>query len=172
MPEVLISFVDGEVMHASIDDLTFDIPVIAAEIQSIDPNCELALFPLASIRQMIVGNIEQAPDPEELEQWDKTAFHFVDGQVLRAWIAPDAVLGRHGGIWQVVEPDSIEMRRFAIPYSALKGVYRLRQWDSRVIKDRTIGDGADQLARVMAERAAQSDETPVAQRALINRMRS
>ena len=149
----MITFVDGEVLHASVENLSFELPILSAEIQSIDFNCELALFPLTAIRQMVVGDPEPAPDPGELETWDKTAFHFADGQVVRAWIAPGAVLGVHGGLWQVVEPDSLELRTFAIPYSSLKGVYRLRQWDSRIGSERDNGKGdPEQLARVLSER--------------------
>ena len=114
------------------------------------------------------------PTNSELETWDKTAFHFADGQVLRAWIAPGATLGVHGGIWQVVEPDTLELRTFAIPYSALKGVYRLRQWDSRVGTERDNGaSSTEALARVPSERATEQSGVGTDQRsALIDRMKS
>jgi hypothetical protein len=172
MSRVIITFHDGEVIHAGIDDLSFSLPIVSAEVQSIDPNCEIALFPLAAIRQMVIGDIETAPDPEVLNSWDRTAFHFADGQVFRAWIDPDAELGLHGGTWRVVEPDSIEMRTMGIPYSSLKGVYRLRQWDSRTTSERTGGSGGvEQLVRVLAERSQANDKPPAPDNTLINRIR-
>jgi hypothetical protein len=168
---VIISFHDGEVIHAGIDDLTFSLPVLSAQVQSIDPNCEVALFPLAAIRQMVIGDIETAPDPEVLANWDRTAFHFTDGQVYRAWIDPEAQLGQHGGTWRVVEPDSVEMRMVGIPYSSLKGVYRLRQWDSRTTSERAGSGGVEQLARVLAEQDQAATTAAAPKKALLNRIR-
>jgi len=171
MSRVIITFHDGEVIHAEIEDLSFSLPIVSAEVQSIDPNCEIALFPLAAIRQMVIGEIETAPDPEVLNSWDRTAFHFTDGQVFRAWIDPDAELGMHGGTWRVVEPDSIEMRTMGIPYSSLKGVYRLRQWDSRTASERAGSGGVEQLVKVLAERSEAGNTAPAPQTVLINRIR-
>jgi hypothetical protein len=171
MAKVIISFHDGEVIHAGVDDLSFSLPVLSAEVQSIDPNCEIALFPLAAVRQMVIGDIETAPDPDVLNRWDRTAFHFADGQVFRAWIDPNAELGLHGGTWRVVEPDSVEMRTLGIPYSSLKGVYRLRQWDSRTTSERSGGDGVEQLAKVLAEQDQATNVAAPPKKALINRIR-
>ena len=38
MPLVLISFVDGEIVHADVDDLSFDRPLLEAEVRGADPN--------------------------------------------------------------------------------------------------------------------------------------
>jgi hypothetical protein len=171
MSKVIITFHDGEVTHAEIEDLSFALPIVSAEVQSIDPNCEIALFPLDAIRQMVIGDIETAPDPEILGSWDRSAFHFTDGQVFRAWIDPDAELGMHGGRWRVVEPDSIEMRTLGIPYSSLKGVYRLRQWDSRTTSERAGTNGVEQLVKVLAERSDAADKAPAPQPTLMNRIR-
>ena len=155
MPDVVISFVDGEIIHAATPEITFDLPIIEAEILSVDANTEIALIPLQAIRQIIVGDVLAAPEAEEIAEWDLAVFRFLDGQVLRASIAPDAMLGRHGGVWRAVEPDSDEMRTLAIPYSALKGVFRVRQWDGRALSDRMRsgpGERLDQLARILAER--------------------
>ena len=45
MPLVLISFLDGEIVHAEIYDLSFDRPLVEAEVRGADPNNERALFP-------------------------------------------------------------------------------------------------------------------------------
>lgn len=158
---LLIVFCDGEVLAAETAELHFDLPVIEAEITNIDSNGERAILPLGGIRQMIVGDPEPAPPETEMAAWDRAAFHFLDGQVLRAWIAPDVLLGAHGGIWPVVEPGSDELRRLAIPYSSLKGVFRLRQWDGRSAGERAAHkDGApvhlEHMVRVLAEREARA----------------
>jgi hypothetical protein len=173
MPNVVISFVDGEVLHAETPEITFDLAVLEAELRSVDPNGERAIFAVTAIRQLIVGDPLPAPPAEVVAAWDRAAFHFSDGEVLRASIAPDALLGRHGGIWHIVEPGGDELLTLAIPYAALKGVYHIRQWDSRSLGDRGEEDQLDQLARVLAERevyAARGNSEPP-RRALLSRMR-
>ena len=113
MPDVVISFVDGEVLYAEVPEITFDLPVLEAEVRNVDPNSEFALFPVTAIRQLIVGDVEPAPHPDTVAEWDRAAFHFADGHVLRASIAPDVLLGRHGGIWRLVEQGSDELRTIA-----------------------------------------------------------
>ncbi len=171
MPLVLISFLDGEIVHAEVHDLSFDRPLVEAEVRGADPNNELALFPLTAIRQLVVG--QPVPAPADLAGWDRAAFHFVDGQVLRASVAPDSVLGRFGGLWRAVEPGSPEMRILGIPYSSLKGVFKLRQWDSRPVGARS-GAAAhlNQVARILAERdGGGTASPPVHEHPLISRVR-
>ena len=55
-------------------------------------------------------------------------------------------------MWHIVEPGSTELRTIAVPYAALKGVYQIRQWDSRPAGERDEHAELDQLARVLAER--------------------
>lgn len=172
MPAVLISFMDGEMLYAETPELTFDRQVVEAELHSVDPNSDRALFPLTAIRQLIVGDLEPAPEAAVVSEWDRAAFHFVDGEVLRASISPDVYLGRHGGVWRLVEPGARELQTVAIPYAALKGVYRIRQWDSRPLSERTAEGRFDQLARILADRevSATTDGAPH-RRALLARMR-
>src|ERR1700740_1435202 len=102
MPSVLISFLDGEMLYAETADLSFDQQVVEAELHGGDPKHERALFPGTAIRTLIVGDSEPAPEERAVAQWDRAAFHFVDGEVLRASISPDVQLGRHGGVWRLV----------------------------------------------------------------------
>ncbi len=171
MPLVLISFLDGEIVHAEVGDLSFDRPLVEAEVRGADPNNERALLPLTAIRQIVVG--QSAPAPEDLSGWDRAAFHFLDGQVLRASVAPDSLLGRFGGLWRAVEPGSPEMRTLGIPYSSLKGVFKLRQWDSRPVGARSGADThLDQVARILAERDGGGTASPPAPRhPLISRVK-
>ncbi|MDQ2959933.1 MAG: hypothetical protein M3R48_02645 [Candidatus Dormibacteraeota bacterium] len=172
MPTVIISFSDGEVLHAEIPELTFDLPVIEADVRGVEPNNQRAILPLTAITQIVVGLPVPAPDATVVAGWDRAAFHFLDGQVIRASIAPDAVLGRHGGIWQVVEPNGAELITLALPYCALKGVFQVRQWDSRPFADRAPGDRIDPVTRVLAERERHLEEmtTPEQRRPLMSRV--
>ena len=175
MPDVLISFLDGEVLHAATPELTFELPIIEAEMRGVDANIEQALFPLSAVRLLVIGDSQAPPDETELATWDRAVFHFLDGQSLRVSIAPEAHLGRHGGIWHTVEPGSDELRVLAIPYTALKGIYRVRHWDSRsVIERRTLEDPdarLDQLARILAERDEAGTDLSRPQKPLMDRVR-
>jgi hypothetical protein len=168
---VLISFLDGEIVHAEVGDLSFDRPLLEAEVRGADPNNERALFPLTAIRQLVVG--QPVPAPDDLTGWDRAAFHFLDGQVLRASVAPDSILGRFGGLWKAVEPGAPELRTLGIPYSSLKGVFKLRQWDSRPVAARSGAEGhINQMARILAERdAGGTTPTPAHEHPLISRVR-
>lgn len=172
MPAVVISFVDGEVLHAEIPELTFDMPVVEAEVRGVEPNNQRAILPLTAITQMVLGVPEAAPPDEEVEGWDRAAFHFIDGQVVRASIAPGAQLGRHGAIWRIVIPGGSDLITLAIPYCALKGVFQVRQWDSRPLAERGGGDRIDTVTRVLAERERHLEElaTPEQRRPLMSRM--
>lgn len=155
-------FHDGELIYAQVADLRFDLPVLEADIVNLDSNSERAILPLAAIRQIIVGASQPAPSRDQLREWDRAAFHFLDGQVLRAFVGPDTMLGAHGGIWPVVEPDTDELRTLAVPYTSLKGVFRLRQWDGRSMNERSLrGAGQaghlEQTVRILAEREARAN---------------
>jgi hypothetical protein len=175
---VVISFLDGEVLFAETPEIAFDLPVIEARVENVAANSEQALIPTTAIRQIMVGDVEQAPDAITLEGWDKAVFHFIDGQVLHAFIAPEAALGRHGGVWRLVERGSDELRTLAVPYTSLKAVFRVRVWDSRSANERAARDAGvsphlDNVVRVLAERERrahggmrQEEEAP-----LISRMR-
>jgi len=107
----------------------------------------------------VVGHPEKAP--AEASRWERAAFHFIDGQVLRASVAPDSHLGRFGGMWRAVEPGVDEMRTIGIPYTSLKGVFKLREWDSRPAGTGSRGEGRPGLvARVLAEREGSPGPAP------------
>lgn len=171
MTAIVISFMDGEVLHAEAHELTFELAILEAELRSVDPNGERALFAVSAIRQVLVGDPRPAPSADEVERWDRAAFHFSDGEVLRASIAPQALLGRFGGVWDVVEPGAGVVRTIGIPYAALKGVFRIRQWDSRPFGERGEEDQLDQLARVLSERETAGNGVAPHHRALLSRMR-
>jgi hypothetical protein len=172
MPAVVISFVDGEVLHAEVPEITFEMPVIEAEVRGVEPNNQRAILPLTAITQMVVGEAEPPPPDSVVEGWDRAAFHFIDGQVLRASIAPQALLGHHGGIWKIFVPGGTEVLTVAIPYCALKAVFHVRQWDSRPLGERANGEHVDTVTRVLAERERHLEElaTPEQRRPLMSRI--
>jgi len=161
MPRVVVLFHDGELLFAETPEITFDLPVIEADVRNVDSNAERAIIPLVAVRQLLLEEVAEPPPDDELQTWDRAAFHFLDGHVLRAWVGPAARLGVHGGIWEVVEPQGLERRTLAIPYTSLKGVFRLRQWDSRPAAERAARAAGvpihlEQMVRVLAERESRA----------------
>lgn len=178
MPVVVVTFHDGEVLHVETPDLTFDLPVLEAEIRSVGSNSLRAILPLTAIRQIVFGDPEPAPTSDVLATWDRAAFHFTDGEVLRAWIAPDVHLGMYGGVWRIVRPGSDEIRVLAAPYSSLKGVFQLREWDSRSLPERrgraqAAASRVDTIVRALAERETRQIRRPLgpAPTPLLDRLR-
>ena len=157
MPAAMISFLDGEVLYADVDDVSFDVPVLEARVRNVDSNSDRALFPLTAIRQILIGEVSAAPGGDTVEKWERAVFRFLDGQVMRASIAPRPTLGRHGGIWECVEPGGTEIRRLGIPYAALKAVFEVQAWDGRSGAERggrgDAGAETERLARILTERA-------------------
>ncbi|GAC1342158.1 MAG: hypothetical protein NVSMB29_13540 [Candidatus Dormibacteria bacterium] len=176
MPAVQICFVDGEILYAEVDDLSFDAPVIEAQIRNVDANSDWALLPCTAIQHMLVGDPEPVPESDNVDAWERAVFRFADGGVLRALIAPDAELGRHGGVWRCLREDDDEVRRLAIPYAALKAVFRVRAWDSRSRAERSAEapetQQAEQLARILAERSRAPGDPAEARPVLLERVRS
>ena len=175
MPAAMISFLDGEVLYADIDDLSFDVPVLEARVRNVDSNSDHALFPLSAIRQLLIGEITSAPEPPVLDTWERAAFRFLDGQVMRAYIAPRPTLGRHGGIWECVEPEANELCRLGIPYAALKAVFEVHDWDGRTLAERSNTTGAapngDRLARILNDRSGPGAKPALDDKALLARLR-
>lgn len=171
MPLVVICFLDGELLHAEVPDLDFDLPVLEAAVRTVDHNSEQALIPLTGVRRIIVGGGQPLPSGDVLETWDRAVFRYLDGQVLRARIAPDSRIGVHGGIWDLVESGSDRLSTVAIPFATLKGVFQVRHWDSRPLHERARGRQArtEQLVRLLAERESRSNDPPQESATLIGR---
>lgn len=173
MPDIIINFHDGEILHGRIDDLAFDHPLLRVDIRSVHPNNERALVPLAAIREMIVEGPLPPPDGLAVRSWSRTAFHFVDGGVLRASVSPETSLSRYAGIWKLIEPGANDIQVLAIPYSSLKAVFDIRTWDSRpLLEQRTAGAEEEQRVRTLAHQGApHAAELHRPQRPLLNRIR-
>ena len=180
MPELVVSFIDGEMLYASATRFDLEGPVLDLEISSLGHSAERALIPLGAVRQIRVGEPRPAPSAERLAACPKLAIHFIDGEVLRAWAVTTAVLQRYGGIWDLVAPGGAERHSVALPYSALKAVFSCRQWEPLGVgaASPATADGArareiERLATVHSarERHRLDGWTPPAPPRLLRRLR-
>jgi hypothetical protein len=136
VPEVILSFLDGETVYGEVAALQLDEPFLEVEMHSLDGNARHALVPAAAVRQVEARTapaLEEGRRPEELP---RVALHFLDGQVLRAQVVSPATLQRFGAVWDLVEAGREERRLIAIPYTALKAAFYVRHWDTRRPGDR------------------------------------
>lgn len=150
MPEVIVSFLDGELLYGDLPLLHMDDPFLEIELQSLGGNLKQALVPVSAVRQIDATGTPPPPSDKPLEQMAKVALHFLDGQVQRALVVTPASLQRFGAIWDVVETATGERRIFAVPYTSLKAAFYVRHWDTRRPEART-GSPAEVEQRRLAE---------------------
>jgi hypothetical protein len=150
VPEVIVSFLDGELLYGDLPLLHMDDPFLEIELQSLGGNLKQALVPVSAVRQIDATGTPPPPSDKPLEQMAKVALHFLDGQVQRALVVTPASLQRFGAIWDVVETATGERRIFAVPYTSLKAAFYVRHWDTRRPEART-GSPAEVEQRRLAE---------------------
>lgn len=148
MPEVLLTFLDGEVMAAETPLIDFTRPIL--EVRSLEPgsnNREL-IVPMSSLKYIVFGGeVEHQEDPEEA--MFKVVIHFHDHEVLRGYAGRQTLGGPLGIIYTLLDPNRDVRRRVGIPYSAVKAIFKVKTWDSRV---GTEPGGYGQVARILADR--------------------
>ena len=164
MTEVVLAFLDGELMHGSVAALQLDDPFLEVELHGLDANNRQALVPAASLRQVDQVLVPELDAEVEVEALPRVALHFQDGQVFRAHVLTPAALQRYGAVWDVVEAGTREHRTLAIPYTALKAAFYVRHWDTRRPQDRSGDDPRDRerarLAEIMSRRSRAAVSEP------------
>ena len=150
MPEVLVAFLDGEVVPAEAPLIDFHSPVL--QLTAVEPggnNREL-IAPLSSIKYLVFGGEEEVAEGEAPAQ-AKVVIHFTDHEIIRAYAGRDTLGGPHGIIYSLLDPDRMVRRRIGVPYSAVKAIFKVKRWDSRGAHP---GPTFARVARILAEREA------------------
>ena len=164
MIDVVLAFLDGELMHGSVSSLQLDDPFLEVELHGLDGNNRQALVPAASLRQVDQAEVGELAADVVVESLPRVAIHFQDGQVFRAHVLSPAALQRYGAVWDVVEAGTREHRTFAIPYTALKAAFYVRHWDTRRPPDRADADPRDRerarLADILSRRSRAAVSEP------------
>ncbi len=131
MPEVIVSFLDGEVLYGELPVLHLDDPFLDMDLHTMDGNARQALVPVSAVRQVDEKDVKLSGAVPALDDLPRVALHFIDGQVLRAHVVTPASLQRFGSLWDVVDARTGERRLVGIPYTALKAAFYVRRWDTR-----------------------------------------
>lgn len=146
MPEVVVSFLDGEVLYGELPVLHMDDPFLDLDLHTMDGNARQALVPVSGVRQVDLTKVSQPGNEVDLKDLARVALHFVDGQVMRAHVVNPASLQRFGSVWDIIDAKSREHKMCAIPYTALKGAFYVRRWDTRPPLERSSSVASAQAA--------------------------
>jgi hypothetical protein len=159
VPEVVVSFLDGEVLYGDLPGLQMDDPFLDLDLHTLDGNARQALVPVSGVRQIDLTKVAQPGDQIDIKELARVALHFIDGQVLRAHVVKPASLQRFGAVWDIIDAKSREHKICAIPYTALKGAFYVRRWDTRspLERSRSVASGeGHRLAEVQARRSREA----------------
>ena len=129
--KVSVRFFDDEVLEGIPRDLDFDEPDFLVEVDALGglDNNETAWVPLTAVKWVELPP-ENGEKPETPTR--KVAIRFLDGEVLRGHI--DGALERHRyGIVLHLHPENPgrPARRLGIPFSAVKALFYVREFDAR-----------------------------------------
>ncbi|MGH7643312.1 MAG: hypothetical protein ACRENX_09955 [Candidatus Dormibacteria bacterium] len=166
MPEVVVSFLDGEVLYGELPLLHMDDPFVDLDLHTLDGNARQALVPVSGVRQIDLTKVPQLGEQVDLKELARVALHFVDGQVLRAHVVTPASLQRFGSVWDIIDAKSREHKICAIPYTALKGAFYVRRWDTRPPLERSssVAQGQAGQRRRLAELQARRNREGLSRR--------
>lgn len=153
MPEVVVSFTDGEILYGELPLLHMDDPFLDLDLHTLDGNARQALVPVSAVRQIDLTKVAQPGAEVDLKVLARVALHFTDGQVLRAHVVAPASLQRFGSVWDIIDAKSREHKICAIPYTSLKAAFYVRRWDTRSPLERasSVTASAAQQRRRLAE---------------------
>ncbi len=130
MPQIVVRFMDDEIMEGEAPDLNFDQPDFVLRVADPTSNNEHALIPLGSVKRISMSN---APVDDELRRRAirKVAIRFQDGEVLKGYLNGSLQHGRYGLTVDLFSMDRTRKETIGIPYSAIKALFYLKSWDSR-----------------------------------------
>ena len=150
--KIHVRFFDDETLEGKAQDLDFDEPDFIVEVDEVPgvENNEMAWVPLSAVKwvelPLAEGGVPETPTR-------KVAIRFLDGEVVRGHI--DGALERHRyGIIMHLHPEEKNnghrMRRLGIPFSAVKALFYLREFDGRSPEDKGAASDAYLARRTMA----------------------
>src|ERR671936_1415252 len=152
MARVVVKFFDDETLEGSARDLDFDEPDFLVEVDDAAglENNETAWIPMTAVKwvEMPIDRDLASETPTR-----KVAIRFLDGEVLRGHL--DGALERHRyGIIMHLHPEEkkngARMRKLGIPFSAVKALFYLREFDGRHPEEKGAASEAYLARRTMA----------------------
>ena len=137
MDKVKVRFFDDEEMHGEVDRLDLEEPdfLLVIEDESDVSNNEVAWIPLSAVKM-----IEFAKPVVSQQTGDrrKVAIRFSDGEVVKGYVNGGLERRRYG-LLVAIDPSTLDLDRpgsthglhLGIPYTAIKALFYVRDWDGR-----------------------------------------
>ena len=130
MANVRLRFLDGEVIEGESDDVSSS--RLGFAMRPSTGNNRLAWVPFSALKYcMFTSGGRPTRDPRSQMGLPKLVLRFNDGEAMRGY--RDEVFAHDGNCLNVMLWDDVTkaLCRFIVPYSALKAIFFVEQWDSR-----------------------------------------
>jgi hypothetical protein len=130
MANVRLRFLDGEVIEGESDDVSSS--RLGFAMRPTTGNNRLAWVPFSALKYcMFTSAGRPTRDPRSQLGLPKLILRFNDGEAMRGY--RDEVFAHDGNCLNVMLWDEVTkaLCRFIVPYSALKAIFFVEQWDSR-----------------------------------------
>jgi hypothetical protein len=132
MAHVRLKFIDGEVIEGESDDVSSS--RLGFAMRPSTGNNRLAWVPFSALKYCMftpAARNVRSVDPRSQVGLQKLVLRFNDGEAMRGY--KDEVFSHDGNCLNVMLWDEVTQaqRRFIVPYSALKAIFFVEQWDSR-----------------------------------------
>jgi hypothetical protein len=130
MANVRLRFLDGEVIEGESDDVSSS--RLGFAMRPSTGNNRLAWVPFSALKYcMFTSSGRPTRDPRSQLGLPKLVLRFNDGEAMRGY--RDEVFAHDGNCLNVMLWDDVTkaLCRFIVPYSALKAIFFVEQWDSR-----------------------------------------
>ncbi len=140
MAKVVVRFFDDETLEGVARDLDFDEPDFLVEVDDAGglENNETAWIPLTAVKWV------ELPRDQELASETptrKVAIRFLDGEVLRGHLDGSLERHRYGVVLHLhAEQADSPIRKLGIPFSAVKALFFIREFDARGEEAGTASD--------------------------------
>jgi hypothetical protein len=145
---VRVRFFDDETLEGTAQDLDLDEPDFILEID--DPsgleNSEIAWIPLSAVKLVEMPLLGQVVEPHGR----KVAIRFLDGEVIKGHTAGEIKRHRYGLAFHLHPEPEGPPRRLAVPFSAIKALFYIREFDGRAEEDKGLPSEAYLARRTMA----------------------
>ena len=132
MANIRIRFIDGEVMDGESDDVSSS--RLGFAVRPSTGNNRLAWVPFSALKHCMfnpTGQTARLTDPRAQAGLPKLVLRFNDGEAMRGY--KDEVFSHDGNCVNVMlwDEGTKGLRRFIVPYSALKAIFFVDEFDSR-----------------------------------------
>jgi hypothetical protein len=147
VPDVLITFHDGEVLRADAPLIDFHQPILVVSATELRANNREVTIPLSSIKFLVFGGEEATAEPGE--ETSRVVIHFSDHDIMRAYAGRNVLGGPYGIIYTLWDAENMIRRQIGIPYNSVKAIFKVRRWDSRA---KSEGPTYARVARILSDR--------------------